>query len=153
MNNKKLIQDYIESKISKKDFKSSLNTLKESELKDFLNCLLGNYGGIVANEILFEFSDFFILQNDFIKLVSKVISTTDHPLVHFTLFEFFMLLGITDETFYTSLKIEVKRFKPYNEFFLKNPDIIGSNSRFNKSLCRKFGITNDKLDSLKSNLL
>ena len=64
------------------------------------------------------------MKNDFIKLISKVISKTNNHLVHFTLFEFFMLLGITDEAFYTSLKIEVERFNPYNEFFLKNPENI-----------------------------
>ena len=58
MNNQQTIQEYIESKMSEKDFLIYLKKLNETELLDFLNCLLGKYGGIIASEILLEFSDF-----------------------------------------------------------------------------------------------
>lgn len=69
--------------MSEKDFLIYLKKLNETELLDFLNCLLGKYGGIIASEILLEFSDFFIVKNDFIKLISKVISKTNNHLVHY----------------------------------------------------------------------
>lgn len=153
MNKEQLCDHFINERLSVIEAIGILEKMPINELNDLTLYLCSYYGGSFANEFLLQFREYLIYGKDFLTLTKEMISSSDHPLLHQTLFEFFFFhAGIQNAQFYYDHKMDVSYLKPYENFISKNLDWIGFGNRYNQMLYKKLGITKEDLIKLKDEL-
>ncbi len=131
-----------------------VDNFNEIEFYEYLDILLSYYGGSLAIEQLLFLRKSILLRTIFVKTLRKLLNNSDHPLLHFTVFEFsFFHAGILDLSYYEKMNIRAYQLVPYEKFITENKEYIRSGLQINASMYNKYSVTYEELDELKFSLL
>lgn len=154
MNKEQICEGFIRKNLSVYEVTPILEKMSVNELNDLTLYVCSYYGGSFANEFLLVFREQLVLGRDFLRITKEMISNSDHPLLHQTLFEFFFFhVGVQDPQFYYNFNINVLHLKPYEKIVPNNAERIGFASKFNQMFYKRIGITRNDLIQLKNELL
>lgn len=132
----------------------TIECFSEQEFFDYLNTLFSFYGSSLAIDQLLKFREVIFFRKNFGVHFKKMLKENNHPLLHYTAFEFsFFHAGILDAQYYNKMLIHVERFMPYAEFLERNKDGIRFAQRINANQYGRLKINNEDLDAIKNILL